>query len=132
MPIRFSAAGRQFSPSWLMTLLTIALLALFVSLGQWQWSRGTAKQVVWDQFSRAAVPEYSARPPDFDTLPRFSRVAFSARYRPERQFLLDNRTNNGRPGYEVLTPAVLNDGRWFLVNRGWVPFGGYRDQLPDI
>jgi cytochrome oxidase assembly protein ShyY1 len=132
MPIRFSVAGRQFSPSWPMTLLTIALLALFVGLGQWQWNRGAAKQVLWDQFAQAAVPEYSSRPPNLDAFPRFSRVAFGARYRPARQFLLDNRTNSGRPGYEVLTPAVLNDGRWILVNRGWVPFSGYRDRLPDV
>jgi cytochrome oxidase assembly protein ShyY1 len=113
-------------------LLTLGLFTLFVGLGQWQWNRGAGKQVLWDQFANAPAPEYSSRPPDLDTVPRFSRVAFAARYRPARQFLLDNRTNNGRPGYEVLTPAVLNDGRWILVNRGWIPFSGYRDRLPDV
>jgi cytochrome oxidase assembly protein ShyY1 len=132
MPIRFSAFGRQFSASLPMTLLTIVLLALFFSLGNWQWNRGADKRVLWDRFERAAAPVYSARAPDVDALPRYSRIAFSGRYRPERQFLLDNRINNGRPGYEVLTPATTSDGRWVLINRGWIPFSGYRDRLPDV
>jgi surfeit locus 1 family protein len=115
-----------------MTLLTIALLTLFVSLGSWQWNRGAAKRLLWDQFEYSAQAVYSARPPALDSLPRYSRIAFSARYRPEKQFLLDNRINNGRPGYEVLTPAETSDGRWILVNRGWIPFSGYRDRLPDV
>jgi cytochrome oxidase assembly protein ShyY1 len=132
MPIRFSARGRLFSPSWPMTLLTVALLALFVSLGNWQWNRGTDKQLLWDQFERSNAPVYNARPPQIDEIARYSRIAFSGRYRPERQFLLDNRSSHGRPGYEVLTPVTTPDGRWILVNRGWIPFTGYRDRLPDI
>jgi surfeit locus 1 family protein len=49
-----------------------------------------------------------------------------------RQFLLDNRTRDGRAGYEVLTPLRLVDGRWLLVNRGWLPFEGRRDRLPEV
>ena len=36
---------------------------------------------------------------------------------PERQFLLDNRSHQGKPGYEVLTPFRTNDGARLLVNR---------------
>ena len=39
----------------------------------------------------------------------------------------------GQPGYEVLTPfAARRAAERVLVNRGWVPFTGYRDRLPDI
>jgi cytochrome oxidase assembly protein ShyY1 len=114
-----------------MTLVTLLLLAVFVSLGRWQWQRGVDKQQAWDQFEHAPAAEFSSHPA-FDQAPRFSRVSFSARYEPEHQFLLDNRTHDGQPGYEVLTPALLNDGRRILVNRGWVRFSGYRDRLPDI
>lgn len=132
MPVRFSAFGRVFSPSWPMTLATLVLLAAFVSLGRWQWHRGEAKQALWDTFDRAPEPQYSGHPPNFDSIPRFTRLAFPARYDARHQFLLDNMSYLGKPGYEVLTPAILDDGRRILVNRGWVPFSGFREQLPDI
>ena len=74
-----------------MTLLAIVLLVAFIGLGRWQWQRGVAKQQLWDQFAHAPVPEYATHPPNFDSLPRFERVAFPARYEPSHQFLLDNR-----------------------------------------
>jgi surfeit locus 1 family protein len=115
-----------------MTLLTLVLLTIFVSLGRWQWHRGEGKQAVWDSYERNdATPSLNA-PVDFDTADRFKRVAFDGRFEPEHQVLLDNRSHAGQPGYEVLTPFVLADGRRILVNRGWVPFGGYRDRLPDV
>jgi surfeit locus 1 family protein len=132
MPIRFSAFGRVFAPSWPMTLATVVLLAVFVSLGRWQWHRGEAKQLLWEKFESAPVPVLSSTPPNFDTIDRYSRVAFDGRFEPTHSFLLDNRSHRGQPGFEVLTPFVLKDGRRILVNRGWIPFSGYRDKLPDV
>ena len=59
-------------------------------------------------------------------------IELSGTFEPWHQFLLDNRSHAGQPGYEVLTPFLTADGRRMLVNRGWVPFGGYRDRLPDV
>ena len=131
MPARFSAFGREFSPSWLMTLATLVLLGLFVSLGRWQWQRGESKQAVWAEFQRdaAAEPLGSRR---LDDLPRFTRLEVEGAFNGAHQFLLDNRSYQGKPGYEVLTPFRTAGGVLVLVNRGWVPFGGYRDQLPDV
>jgi cytochrome oxidase assembly protein ShyY1 len=114
-----------------MTLITLVLLTLFVSLGRWQWHRGEAKQVLWDGFERNvnAAPLGTRA---FDDLDRFARLELNGAFEPDHQFLLDNRSHAGQPGYEVLTPFRTSDGRRVLVNRGWVPFGGYRDRLPDI
>jgi len=132
MPTRLSAFGRVFAPSWPMTLLTLILLVLFVSLGRWQWHRGEAKQVLWDSYERNDVtPALDARV-DFDSAERFTSVALTGHFESNRQFLLDNRSHAGQPGYEVLTPFVLESGRRILVNRGWIPFDGYRDRLPDV
>jgi surfeit locus 1 family protein len=131
MPARFSAFGRVFSPSWPMTLAALVLLGVFVSLGRWQWQRGEAKQEVWAEYARNA-PATRLDSRGLLESPRFSRIEVRGRFDPEHQFLLDNRSNQGRPGYEVLTPFVIDDGRWLLVNRGWMPFMGYREALPDV
>ena len=131
MPTRFSAFGRVFAPTWPMTLITLVLLTLFIGLGRWQWQRGEAKQAVWAEFERDA-PAQPLGSRDFDGIDRFARVQLNGAFDAEHQFLLDNRSHAGKPGYEVLTPFVLTDGRRILVNRGWIPFGGYRDRLPDI
>ena len=112
-----------------MTLATLVVLAAFVWLGQWQWQRGMARAATWVQFQHDSAAVHGAT--RFDEMQRFARVSFDCTYeRP--QFLLDNRPHAGRPGYEVLTPCALDDGRRVLVNRGWVPFTGRLDRLPDI
>jgi len=114
-----------------MTLITVILLTLFVGLGRWQWHRGIAKQAVWQEFERdGRATELGAR--RFDAVELFSRVTLTGHYEPQRQFVLDNRSHAGMPGFEILTPFALTDGRRVLVNRGWVPFSGYRDRLPDV
>jgi cytochrome oxidase assembly protein ShyY1 len=131
MPARFSAFGREFSPSWPMTLATLVLLASFVSLGRWQWHRGETKQDVWAEFEREVAP-ISLGSTRLSEVARFARIEIEGRFDPEHQFLLDNRSHQGRPGYEVLTPFITNSGRSLLVNRGWLPYTGFRDRLPDV
>ena len=98
-----------------MTLLTLSLLVLFISLGRWQWHRGEAKQVLWTAYERNdSTPAPDARI-DFDTAERFKRVALAGHFDPDHQFLLDNRSHAGKPGYEVLTPFVLESGRRILA-----------------
>ena len=53
-------------------------------------------------------------------------------YDPERQFLWDNRTNNGTASFEAISPVKIDTGEWVLINRGWVAPGLSRSQLPDI
>jgi surfeit locus 1 family protein len=132
MPIRISAFGRVFAPSWPMTLATVLLLALFVSLGRWQWHRGEAKQRVWAEYERQMRLPPVDTPARLEAAPRYQAIRLRGRFDGEHQFLLDNRFLNGTAGYEVLTPFVLDDGRRLLVNRGWVPFLGFRDRLPDV
>jgi surfeit locus 1 family protein len=115
-----------------MTGLTVVLCLLFLSLGRWQWGRAELKRELWAQFDRGTGEVVSPGTRPMAELPRYARVRIEGRWEPRRQFLLDNRTHDGRAGYEVLTPLWLDDGRVVLVNRGWVPFGGYRDRLPDV
>ncbi len=115
-----------------MTGLTVLLCVLFVVLGRWQWGRAEQKRELWAQFARGNGEVMALGARATTDLPRYARVRVEGRWEPLRQFLLDNRTHDGRAGYEVLTPLVLDSGRVLLVNRGWVPFIGYRDRLPDV
>ncbi len=123
-----------FKPSLLMTLLTLAAVILFLSLGNWQLRRAAEKQALLDlqtrQWRQPAVPlqgeETLAR------LGRYRHVQVAGRWDGRHPFLLDGRTHRGRAGYEVLTPLVLGDGRVVLVNRGWVPAAADRRRLPEV
>ena len=42
-------------------------------------------------------------------------------WQPQGQIYLDNRVHQRQAGFHVLTPLQLADGRWLLVNRGWLP-----------
>ena len=115
-----------------MTLLTLIVCALCVRLGFWQWQRWLDSDAAWQRFARGAdaVQPLGARAPE--ELPLFQRVEVSGRLDGEHQFLLDNRSYQGRPGYEVLTPFARAGGATLLVDRGWVPFTGSRAHLPEI
>lgn len=57
----------------------------------------------------------------------YAPVYVSGVYRTDEQVLVNNRTNNGSPGYWVVTPLVLSDGTAVAVNRGWIPFSYTED-----
>ena len=130
--LRIAIGRRVFSPSWLMTVAAALLFVAFISLGRWQWGRAEQKRVIWDQFARGADVAQPLATRPLEQWLRFQHVQLHGRWHAERQFLLDNRIIDGAAGYEALTPFELADGRWLLVNRGWLRFNGHREQLPDV
>lgn len=122
----------RFAPAAGMTLLTVVACALFVRLGFWQWHRWQTSDAAWTRFARGAdaVQPLGARSLDEVTL--FQRVSVTGRLDGQHQFLLDNLSYRGRPGYQVLTPLERTGGGVLLVDRGWVPFTGTRSRLPDV
>jgi surfeit locus 1 family protein len=115
-----------------MTVLTLVAVVAFVSLGRWQWSKGNLREAQAEEFARGTGQAVSLGSRALADVERFQRVSVGGRFDTAHQFLLDNRTYEGRAGYEVLTPLDRGDGRSILVDRGWVPFTGYRDKLPDV
>jgi surfeit locus 1 family protein len=124
--------ARTFRPRWYFLLLTAAAVALFVVLGFWQWNRGEHRSAQVQAFASGDAPAIEATAATLKGLPRFAHVAVRGEFDGERQFLLDNISHDGAPGYEVLSILKLADGSRLLVNRGWVPFTGYRERLPDV
>jgi len=109
---------------WVFAALLVPILA---GLGVWQVDRA------WQKQAQAERWEDSARPADWppDTEAVGQPVMLAGNYDPEVVWLLDNRTRNGRRGYEVLHLFHTDSGA-VVVNRGWVAAPGSRDQLPDI
>lgn len=120
-----------FAPHPLMTLLTVALLAMLISLGRWQLRRADEKRALYDSFaagSDATLPIVAATPP----LPRYQHVEAVGHYDEARQVLIDNMVESGQAGYFVITPFELQDGGWLLINRGWVAVGASRAVRPAV
>ena len=133
MPFSLNLGTRRLQFRWPFLVLTLAGCALFTTLGFWQWGRGVHREQEWAAFGQAAkAPPLAVTADRLEQLPRHSRVRIEGRYDVQHQFLLDNITRDGKPGYGILTPFELEDGRVVLVDRGWVAFKGYRDRLPDV
>jgi surfeit locus 1 family protein len=124
--------SRRFKPSVLGVVLTLLGGFGCFRLGLWQLDRAEEKRASIAAFAGGA--EQSRRVSgELDGLARYQSVELAGRYDAHHQILLDNMPSaRGQPGYYVLTALQSEAGGWVLVNRGWVPAGMTRTQLPDI
>lgn len=120
---------RPFRPGWKMTLFTVLLLPLVVSLGLWQLGRAEEKR----QFEEAYLERIGAlaRRPGAEVV-AFDRVRLTGEYEPSRYFLLDNQTRDGAVGYGVISSFLAEDGRRWLINRGFLAGDRARRSLPEV
>jgi surfeit locus 1 family protein len=114
---------RQF---WVVTLAAVMSAVLTARLGVWQLDRAaqkTALQRSIDERSRlpALAPSELARDADQAAAQHHRRIRLQGRWRNEHTVYLENRQWNGQPGFYVVTPLALPDGRAIVVQRGWVP-----------
>lgn len=107
-------------------VLTIILVVTMVLLGFWQLRRHEDRAAFNDAV-RARSSDAPRSPDDLlalDTDPRmlewYTLVA-SGTYLPDGDFLLVNRSQDGRAGVDPVSTLRLDDGRLLLVNRGFVP-----------
>jgi surfeit locus 1 family protein len=106
-------------------LAVLVLTPLFIALGVWQLQRADEKRALiaaFEEGERApAQPVEEVLDGGFDAA-RYRHVYAEGRYVGDRQFLLAARVEDGRPGYDVLTPLALANGAGtILVDRGFVP-----------
>lgn len=129
-------AGRQFRPRLIPSLVTLLLLPVLIGLGFWQLDRAEQKRALEQSVAeRSALGELrptGALDGNAEEL-RYRRVRLTGEYRRREQVLMDNQVNDGQVGYQVYTALTMDDRQsCFLVNRGWVPLGRSREQLPDL
>ncbi len=120
----------RFAPRPIPTILALAAIVLFAALGSWQLGRADEKRAMARNFNAGGPAiDWPQLPAD---APRFQRVSLRGRYDADHQFLLDNMSHESVAGVQVLTPLVLDNGKAVLVNRGWLPFGATRQDLPPV
>lgn len=124
---------RRFRPGLAPTLAVALLLPAFLALGLWQLHRADEKRTLQEEYdARANGPAVRIEPrlQRAEDL-RFFRVSVRGHYESAHQVLVDNRVHQGRAGYHVVTPLrIENSDVRVLINRGWVPVGEDRAQLP--
>lgn len=112
-------------------MLSLVFLPLLIGLGVWQLNRADEKRGIEAQLAQrqtaAPVALQSVKSPE-----AYTRIMAQGRFDSARTWLVDNRQRDGKPGYEVVQPFVLNSGVQVLVNRGWLAAPARREQLPDI
>lgn len=122
-------AIRRFQPGWKMTLFTLLLLPVVLSLGFWQLSRAEEKRqfesAYLDRIGALAVTPGAA-------VTDFQRIRLVGAYEPGHDFLLDNQVRDGQIGYGVISAFRTEDGRGWLVNRGFLPGDRARRSLPEV
>lgn len=133
---RSGGAGTAgFRPRWFPTLIAALLVPLFISAGQWQWNKASAKAGLQRQLdAQGAEPamQMPAAPVASEAL-RFRTVIARGTYEPQRQILIDNRTYRQQAGFHVLTPLRIEGGNTrVLVNRGWIPGMAEHGRVPDV
>ncbi len=127
-----------FRFSLLGTVLAIAGLALFGSLGVWQTYRAIEKQALQDEMDiKVQLPPFVLNDAvdDLDGK-KFLKTEASGVYDKDNIILLDNIVQDGVAGYYVMAPFILETSgggtQTIMVNRGWVPVGRDRKILPEL
>jgi len=123
-------------PPLIPTVAAAVVVALTVSLGQWQLRRADEKaalQAGRDAALAAAPVSLAGATADPGSLDG-RRVVGEGVFDEARTVFLDNRTRNGVAGFHVLAPLRLEgDGRHVLVLRGWVARDlADRERLPAL
>ncbi|MCM0613944.1 SURF1 family protein [Marinobacter sediminum] len=120
--------ARQWQFDWKLLVFAGVFLPLLIGLGLWQLDRAGQKQQMLDQWQQDAAvlawPELAAQGLDSGR-----PMTLTGMY-GDHSWLLDNRTRDGIPGYEVLTAFHPLEGPPVLVNRGWIQAPRTREQLP--
>ena len=118
-----------------MTLFTLLLVPVMIGLGFWQLQRAEEKTrlaIGWEQ-RRQQAPSPLAEL--WDMAPEalaYRRVRLAGQFVEGRYFLVDNKTRQGRFGYEVVAVFEHKSGGVVLVNRGWVAGDPARRSLPQV
>ena len=115
---------------------TVLVVALGLSLGQWQDRRAAGKIALQQQMSRNSTGAPLAVGPAPMAVPdvEFRKVSVTGQFVQGWPLFLDNRPQEGRVGFYLLMPfKIAGSERHVLVARGWLPrHNAQHDKLPPF
>lgn len=120
--------------NWKLAILAMFFIAIFTSMGFWQLSRANEKKILLKKFAqRTDVPPLTAsaikKPGDW----RFYQATLIGEFDNAHTIFLDNKTHEGKIGYEVYTPfKTANLAVPILVDRGFIEASYDRKVLPAV
>jgi surfeit locus 1 family protein len=107
-------------------VLVLAVVAVLVSLGQWQLQRlderRTQNALLEERLAAAPLDlaDLTGGPVDDEAL-EYRRVTVTGTYLADEELLLEGRERRGQSGRDSFVPLEVADGTLVLVRRGWVP-----------
>jgi surfeit locus 1 family protein len=103
-------------------LFGLVFAVVCIRLGVWQLQRlADRKDLNKELLARAETKPVSIAQLPTDTgAAHFRRVTIDGAYDYANEIILTNRSRNGSPGVNIITPLTSGDDTAVLVNRGWV------------
>ena len=112
---------------FLFSVFVYFIILVLLSLGCWQLYRLNWKlnliQEIQNSLKNDPIELSKANEKNFLRIQTSGEIDF------DKQIYLYNLNDNGKPGFEVVNPILINDKN-YLINRGWIPFN-QKDQ-PEI
>jgi surfeit locus 1 family protein len=105
------------------SLFSAGAFVVLLALGTWQVERLFWKEAIIAQRQAAvtAPPIDLPRTADAARSLEYHRVRASGHFLNDRELYLGATAEDGRPGYQVITPLLLADEATVLIERGFVP-----------
>lgn len=131
-----TSSGFEFDPEWRITLFALVMVPFMVGLGFWQLERAEEKAALAGSFEQRQ--EQSPAPLSelwemADESLAYLPVTVSGTFLANEYFLLDNRMQGGKFGYDIIGIVQLEDSdQLVLVNRGWIAGDPARLKRPQV
>lgn len=123
---------------WLITLAALVAAGMTLGLGAWQMDRAGQKLALQAAIDRReampALPQQALLEASAYQELIHRQVVLHGTWQPQRTVFLDNRQMQGKPGFYVVTPLMLEGAAAaVLVERGWVQRNfADREKLPPV
>ena len=104
---------------FLFSVFVYFIILVLISLGSWQLYRLNWKLNLITQIKNSL----KNNPVELSEVDKknYLRIKTSGKIDFDKQIYLYNLSDNGKPGFEVINPIIINNEN-YLINRGWISF----------